>query len=303
MPEAPIAIISGWDGELGRGHIQRMVSLLDHLVHSAGMPAVLIAERAPDFLPENLRRYVKPAPGERVALFVRDMRDSTVEEIGRLRKRAPVLCIDDLGPGRGLADHALDLLPNPGRPESPPDGGLFLHGYQFRASLAALGNAAIPKRLDCTIYAGAKPSEEDVKRLLSIVPKGSSFAVFRGHGSFLREGPSKKAIAQDDYARLLLSSRLFFSHFGIALYEAGAASCIPVALNPTEYHSRLCGIAPKELGIVNLGTHDSFDSTAAAAIIARLMKENPAGEASAPDILASVRENLDRFSSLLRTMI
>lgn len=303
MPEAPIAIISGWDGGLGRGHIQRMASLLDHLVHRTDMPAVLIAGRPPDFFPEDLRRYVLPAPAGRVALFVRDMRDSTAEEIRLLQKTAPVLCVDDLGPGRDLADRAVDLLPNPARPDRLPDGGLFLHGYGFRTALAALGDAVVPKTIDCVVYAGAASSDDDARRLLALVPDDSACAVFRGRGSFLRRGSSVKAIGQDGYARLLLSSRLLISHFGISLYEARAALCRPVALNPTEYHSNLCDIAPEELGIVNLGTRDSLDPSAAAAAIREILAEPPVGEVSASAVYSAVRENLDRFCALLRTML
>jgi len=303
MPAAPIAIISGWDGGLGRGHIQRMASLLDHLVHRTDIPAILLAERPPDFFPEDLRRYVLPEPGGRVALFVRDMRDSTAEEIRLLRKTAPVLCVDDLGPGRDLADRAVDLLPNPVRPDRPSDCGLFLHGYGFRTSLAALGDAVIPKTIDCAVYAGASSSDEDVRLLLSLLPDCSACAVFRGRGSFLRRGSAVQPSGHDEYARLLLSSRMLISHFGISLYEARAALCRPVALNPKEYHSNLCDIAPEELGIVNLGTRDSLDAAAAAATIRKILAEPPVGEVSAPAVHAAVRENLDRFCALLRTML
>lgn len=303
MPEAPIAIISGWDGGLGRGHIQRMASLLDHLVRRTDMPAVLLAERPPDFFPEDLRRHVRPASRGRVALFVRDMRDSTAEEIRLLKKTAPVLCVDDLGPGRDLADRAVDLLPNPARSDRHPDGGLFLYGYSFCTALSKLGDAVIPKTIDCAIYPGAMSSDDDVRVLLSLVPDGSACAVLRGRDSFLRRGTYVKEIGQDEYARLLLSSRLLISHFGISLYEARAARCRPVALNPTEYHSNLCDIAPAELGIKNLGTRDTFDPSAAAATIREILAEPSVGEVSASLVHSAVRENLDRFCALLRTML
>ncbi len=303
MPDPLIAILTGWDGPLGRGHVQRMASLLDHLVGTAGMRATLIARACPDFFPDRLRRHVRPEPEGRVSLFVRDMRDSSVDDIRRLQASAPVLCVDDLGPGREIADRAIDLLPNPVQPARRGDPGLFLHGYGFRSALEKLGDAVVEKTLDYTLYAGASPADEYVDFLVSLLPADARFAVFRGAGSFMRDGTSTTALGRDDYAGLILASRVLVSHFGIALYEARAAACRPVAINPSEYHSRLCDIAPAELGIVNLGTRDALAPAAAAAAIRGAAAGAPLTAVSAAAVCTAARENLDRFSGLLRTMI
>ncbi|MCU0845350.1 MAG: hypothetical protein MUC76_10535 [Spirochaetes bacterium] len=305
MPEPLIAILTGWDGSLGRGHIQRMASLLNHLVTGTGMRAMLVADACPDFLPEQLRRHVRPEPDGRVSLFVRDRRDSSVEEISRLQKSAPVLCVDDLGPGRETADYAIDLLPNPytAAPTEQSGRGLFLYGYDFCSALEKLGDAVIEKNLDFTVYAGSSPADEYVDFLVSLIPPDSRFAVFRGTGSFMRDGSTTKAVGRDDYARLLLSSRVLISHFGIALYEARAASCRLVAINPSQYHSRLCDIAPADLGIQNLGTRDTLDAAAAATAIRDSALAADGVKVSAAGPYAAARENLDRFSGLLRTMV
>lgn len=305
MPEPLIAILTGWDGPLGRGHVQRMASLLDYLITETGMRATLLADSCPEFFPGELRRHVRPEPEGRVSLFVRDMRDSSAGEIRRLRETAPVLCVDDLGEGRDVADYALDLLPDPstGAPRNQPDRGLFLYGYGFRSALRTLGDAIIEKTVDYTLYAGESPDDEYVDFLASLLPPDAGYAVFRGSGSFMRDGSSTKAIGRDDYARLLLSSRVLVSHFGIALYEARAASCRPVAINPSAYHSRLCDNAPADLGIRNLGTRDALDTAAAAAAIRDAAASPSVTEVSAAKVYASTRENLDRFCRLLRTMI
>ncbi|HSV96691.1 MAG TPA: hypothetical protein VLM75_07135 [Spirochaetota bacterium] len=305
MPEPLIAILTGWDGALGRGHVQRMASLLSHLNVDTGMRATLLADTCPDFFPDELRRHVRTGPDGRVSLFVRDRRDSTIEEIRRLQKSAPVLCVDDLGPGREAADYAVDLLPNPSS-NAPPhqsDRGLFLYGYGFLSALEKLGDAVMEKNIDYTLYAGAFPADEYVNFLVSLLPPDARFAVFRGTGSFIRDGSTTKSVGQDDYARLLLSSRVFISHFGIALYEARAASCRLVAINPSEYHSRLCDIAPSDLGIRNLGTRGTLDAGSAAEAIRDFAFAPHGMKFSAADVHAAARENLDRFSGLLRNMV
>lgn len=299
-----IAIVTAASPALGSGHLQRMTTLLWHLVEVSDLDAVVVAREVGPFFPDPLRPYLRASLPDRAALIIRDMRDSTEDDIEHLARRGPVLAIDDAGPGRALADCAIDLLPNPTTGASEPEA--FIYGWGYVDSLRALAAedaSDIARDIDCAIYPGAFADEARIERLLGLMPAGATSAVLRGAGSFVfRTGAERRPVGSCPYARLLLSSRALLSHFGVALYEAHAAGCRPLALNPTAYHARLADLARTRLPVENLGVDgDDDDALLRRRIDAALAAPSPRA-VSVHEAFDAVMSRLDAFARIVRTL-
>ncbi len=303
MPESAVAIVTEWDGPYGTGHIQRMASLIWYLNTAAGTGAVLYNHRAPGFFTEEMRPYVQPDLTSPPSLILRDMRDSSSDEISRLKRISPVLAIDDLGEGRGIADFSLDLLPNPGVPASDNNDRLFIYGYTFLRTIEKLRSKKYEKYIDYALYPGADAPEEYIRLLLSLLPAGASHALFAGRNSFIEHKDKRTAINQSEYASILLSSKVLISHFGIMLYEARLAGCRIVTIHPTEYHSMLADIAPARLEITNLGISENLRMDSARETLRGISQKENTVEPVAGEIYASMLENLDRFNQYLKSIM
>ncbi|TAL32454.1 MAG: hypothetical protein EPN93_15975 [Spirochaetes bacterium] len=239
-------------------------------------------------------------------LLVRDMRESTPHEIETLKRIAPVLVLDDMGAGGRLADFTIDLLPVPTEyreHRAPVRDDLFLYGYSFLHDLEEMGAGEIEKSTDILFYAGADSNAKYLEQGLALIPAGKSCAVFSGVSSFLAKDGTQTVLGQSDYVRMLLSARLLISHFGITMYEACAAGCAVVAINPTEYHARLCDLAPERFALKNLGVRDRLDSRDARAVIAEALEGTKGTPVRPADVYRGARENLDRFAQILIKMI
>jgi len=266
-----ITIVTGWGNHLGTGHIQRMTNLVDFINGHTSMGAFIVSDSIPEFIPSHLRssftRTIQPG----CRLIVRDKRDSSIEEMTSLKQSGRVITIDDCGPGRELADCAIDLLPN--LKYSITKKGLFIYGYAFSDSIRRLGNQPIRKDIDYALYCGINPSREIVDFFLSLVPVKSSCAVLAGNASFIINNGEKLPLDRS-YAETLLSTRVLISHFGITLYEGQLAQCRLITMNPTEYHSHLSDRAGSELNCINIGVTGSIDITEARATLARAIGDH-----------------------------
>ena len=129
MDKKNITIITGTGGALGTGHFQRMCYLADSLSHTGRFRVKLFIIQGNPDIPELLKEVVTDSFPVETDLVIRDMRDSSEEDIKFFKKTAPVLVIDDTGPGRLFADHVIDLLPNPVNRIVPEK--MFLYGYNF----------------------------------------------------------------------------------------------------------------------------------------------------------------------------
>lgn len=299
-----IAIISAWGHGYGTGHIQRMATLLWHLNTNTDIRSILLSDEIPGFFGQDLTSRVKVKPDESIDLIIRDMRDSSEEEIDELRKIAPVLSLDDQGGGRDRADFTLDMLPDPRADRLQESGQHFIHGYSFVSSILRNRSRVFEKTIDAAVYPGADSNEDYRTLLLSLLPEKSSYAMCLGEGSFVRSANGEKSLFDaSSFARVLCSSRLVLSHFGILFYEAHACGCAIAAVNPGSYHARLCDLAPKELCIHNLGVRDTLDVHRARGVIERVLASHTGSSIEADHVYAIIRENLDSFYRYLKSIL
>lgn len=298
-----IAIISAWGRGYGTGHIQRMASLLWHLNANTDISAVLLAEETPGFFGRDLAGRVMKKPDGHIDLIIRDMRDSTEEEIEALQRIAPVLSIDDQGSGRQRADFLVDMLPDPRAKAPQASGKTFIYGYTFMSAMLRNRGKLIDKTIDTAVYPGADSTAEYRDLLLSLLPENSSYALCAGDDSFIAEKGMQRPFNASSFAEVLCSSRLLLSHFGILLYEAHACGCALAAVNPGSYHSRLCDIAPRKLAVQNLGVRYTLDVQSARGVIKRLISSHPATPIAADHVCDIIRENLDSFCRYLKSIL
>jgi hypothetical protein len=294
----PVAsIVTGWGNGLGTGHIQRMSSLATYINHRTGARAFLVAGGEPDFLPAELHEFFSPdiMPGS--DCIIRDKRDSSEAEIRELKKIGNVVAIDDRGPGRLIADAAIDLLPNPENGEYKRES--FIYGYNFLDSMRRIDQEHIRKDVDVLIYCGYRPSGETAEFLISCLPREASCAILHGNEAcFVFEG--KTTARCRPYAEMMMSSRVLITHFGISLYEGHVCGCRLACINPTEYHSRLTDIAADDIGAVNLGVMSGIDPEKVRNTILE-MSRNPLVDAIDPRaVQQKVEAGLEHFYEAVR---
>jgi hypothetical protein len=287
-----ISIVTGWGGNLGTGHIQRMANLVDYLNRNTRYRASIVCSGKPDFFPDSLKRCLLPVINAASACIIRDMRDSAHDEMLDLKKYGRTIAVDDCGPGRDLSDLEIDLLPNLNYSISQKD--LFIYGYNFTESMRRLEDKPVDRSIDAALYCGYNPPRETVKAFMSMLPADCSCALLGGSDSTLiRKGVPAKL--DKSYAETLLSSRVLVSHFGISLYEGHAAGCRLFSINPTLYHSRLSDIARNDINLTNFGIlNDSSPDTARSAIAAALEeKETP--DIRPAEVLVTIERGMELF--------
>jgi hypothetical protein len=296
MSEKRIAVLSAWGDGFGYGHLQRMANLLWRITATPGLRGVLFGPSTPDLIPVALRTIHTGDCAIARDLLVRDMRDPGEEEIRALKTLSPVMVIDDLGAGRNCADHVVDCLPVMGNhtaaTAAPVETG-FVYGYSFTQGLMALRGRRIYKTIDFAVYGDFRGKFNELIPL--VMPPGASYAVLAGAASYVMKAGKKSLLPEGGHAEVLCSARAFLSHFGISFYEARLCGCVPVALNPTEYHSALCDAAPGKLGIVNLGTVDRIDREKVRDSLAGVIRPASAEEVDVSSACDEAIENLDRF--------
>lgn len=299
MDKKNITIITGTGGALGTGHFQRMCFLADSLNRAEQFRVKLfITEGSPD-VPVPLREIVTGSMPEKTDLIIRDMRDSTAEEINSLKKNSPVLVIDDTGPGRELADHVLDLLPNPVNRSVPEK--MFLYGYNFISEIRTMKTEVVAKDIDVAIYAGYKPDPGVIENIKATIPSDASIVLFSyGRPQLISE---KKVPADTGYTDLLLRSRILITHFGITMYEGDLAGCRILAVNPTTYHSELTGMVTDKLNVVPAGEYANIDHKLVYNEIAHTMKTAGFQIISKSSIRERININFDYFSRIFNNII
>ncbi len=300
MLNPELSIITGWGDHLGTGHFQRMANLANYINAHTTMRAFIVSECIPGFIPNHLSDCFAHTIRPGCRLIIRDKRDSTIEEMTSLKQTCKVITVDDCGPGRELADCAIDLLPN--LKYSITKKSLFIYGYTFSDSIRRLGNKPILKDIDYALYSGINPSRTIVDCVLSLVPVKSSCAVLAGDASFIMSKGVKRPLGRS-YAETLLSSRVLISHFGITLYEGQLAQCRLIAMNPTEYHSDLSDRAGSELNCINIGATGSMDITKAGAVLSEALDDGIPETINPAEIHKKIEEGLLMFTSHLRSFM
>jgi hypothetical protein len=282
------------------GHIQRMASLADFLNRKKHAQAFLISNEKPEFLPSLIYDYISPEIEPGTTCIIRDIRDSNIDDIRNLKKNHKVIAVDDCGPGRNIADLAIDLLPN--LTYAINNKELFIYGYNFADSIRRLNRKHIAKTIDCTIYCGLNPSSDTVAFFLSLIPPHSTCAILSGNNSLLFKDGELSSLLKS-HAEILLSSIMLISHFGITLYEGYIAGCRLLSINPTEYHSQLADIATKEIGVINLGISSTIKIDQARSNISTAMKNPFTDTINSAIVLEKIEKGLEEFYSRIQPFL
>lgn len=260
MDRKRITIVTGTGGHLGTGHYQRMLNLALNLNMSDNFSAQIYLKHN-EYQPHKqfaaLFTYAVSIDSD---LIIRDMRDSTRDEILSLKMIAPVLAIDDSGEGAEYADHSINLLPIPSERSvhSAIDRSLFLYGFNFAVGIDSLRRREFRGRdIDVSVYAGYDPSDELVSSIKGSIPEGAvSVLLALGKASPLTGQFNPDGI---DYAEVISRSRVVVTHFGLTMYEGNACGCSIAALNPTLYHSSLTKTVAEIFRIIYISEYDSFN--------------------------------------------
>lgn len=280
-----------------------MSSFLWFLNLKAGVRAFLLSRTIPDCIPTGLSGFIIPDIHIKPDLIIRDMRDSTEEEIRQLQKAGRVLVIDDNGEGRNKADFIVDLLPNPetGVKKAARRKEFFIYGYNFLNTLSGLSGKKIIKNIDFAVYPGFSDVQH-IKYLASLMPHNSCYAVLGGKTAYLHQGEIQEPLDMS-YAEIILSSKIIISHFGILLYEGKLAECRLITINPSLYHSQLADMESENLELINLGEESMINKETAAGTILSVLRECPAGEITADEIYKKAISNLENFYAFIRGLI
>lgn len=294
------ALVTESSPAMGTGHMQRMCTLCDYIQRVKGQQAVIVSSglQVPGAFP-----CVREIPAG-TDLIIRDMRDSSVEEMERLRRSAPVVAVDDRGPGREAASSVLDLLPHPAHEQDRsrffPDA--FLFGYNFSLSVRELASGKIftpgTRKYMFALYPGADPSQEHISFLLKLLPAGSSGVILCGREFLLFKESAVCDSFSGEYAGLLTDCRLVVSHFGLTLYEGSLAGASAAALNPGIYHSRLADLASREIKLVNAGL-DSDPPEKIRRVLASAAAGSDPMRTSPDSMLEKIMAKAERFYSLV----
>jgi hypothetical protein len=297
-----IVLATAWGEGYGTGHVQRMATLLSVFTEQYKLRTSLVCESVPPFLPKAFHTYcVQEIPPD-ATLIIRDMRDSSSAQIEALRKKAPVIVLDDLGEGRSRADKAIDLLPVPERRQVPdPRAEPFLYGYNFYSALYGYKGTNVTEHFDLCIYPGHQSLPGYTEKLVSLLSPHCTLLFLCNNNAF-SVVHGKRAACTLSPLQALLASKALLSHFGLMLYEGSLCGCSLYALNPTSYHARLASFMQGALALTNLGVYPDIDwqklATRAALLARREVRTIPIDR-----IIATVEERIERFVSLLHTYI
>lgn len=300
MAKKNILILTGTGGDLGSGHLQRMLALAVHLNSTDHFQAeILLKENIfpPD---ESLKNILTDTFPVNTDLIIRDMRDSTISEISDLKEKAPVLAIDDSGKGNAQADYKLTLLPLPSDKNNPviPDTDKFLYGYNFSKGIEALSWKNITTReFNVAVYAGYNPPENLISEIKKAIPASATSILLSGNKPVILTG----RISHDckSYTEILCSTKIIITHFGLTMFEAHICGCGIAALNPSQYHNTLTEIMKDKFNIIFSSEYNSFSPQQLHDILETSITNPCDKNISINDILGIINRNLKNFTVYL----
>jgi hypothetical protein len=279
-----IAIVTGQGDHLGTGHFQRMASVF--LTKTPGHSFTLVMDELPDISEYPEINHSSSIPAH-TTLILRDKRDSTVEEIDFLQQYAPVIAIDDHGPGSREAFQAIDLLPSLGinriyRPE------LFLYGYNFIRGLTSLDSHGEQNYI--AIYLGETTSEP---LLAPLFQKLSAVTELQ----FIGTAPGGYSASSHSPSHVIAHSSIVITYFGITMFESFLCQKPVIAIQPSLYHNSLAETMSHKL-LYNKGYFKKIDHDDIIETIERELsktREEPKPEF----MLNTVYNNLESFISFI----
>lgn len=285
------------------GHLQRMLTLAAVILDKDDFNLSLFLNNKVSLPPEFAHTVIETLP-DKCDLIIKDMRDSTAEEIQRLKKIAPLLVIDDTGEGKFLSDYAVDLLPNPGHKISMKlyREDFFLYGYNFTRGLKKAIGKVSSKFIDIAVYTGSETAIDVTEKLKKILPRNAHVLHLTGSAT-VDFFTGESAYENLTYPEILLGAKVLITHFGITLFEGSICGCSLFALNPTCYHSELTAIVKDRLNIIDLGLYDSEITHAAINALkneSEMVKDMPIDQ---DNIIRTASSGAERFYEYIRSII
>lgn len=299
-----ITIITGSGDILGMGHIQRMLSLAVRLNHEPGFSASIFMKQTGFPLPEKFRPLLIESIPSGTDLIIHDKRDSSVEQMQSLRRIAPVLTVDDSGPGREYADHKIYLLPIPSDviKNVMPETSLFLYGYNFIEGIRLLkGGASFQRDIDVAVYAGYDPSPDLISSIKKSIPERATSVLLAGGRTVSLTG--KPLTSEIPYPEAVCRTKIIVTHFGLTMFEADACGCAIAALNPTQYHSTLTGIIRNEFNIIFSAEYSSFSALTLQSVITAELEKNSGKNISFDDIMKKINSQTENFINYIKNIV
>lgn len=245
------------EGE-GTGHLRRIIEIVKNLETDIRV-AIYVPNKntlktvAKDLLQEVEDDLIVEEMPLNVSLIVLDNFRTSEQEMHALKKKAPVVAIDEGGAGRAYADFLLDVLPS-----------LKLEEGEERASLLAniedVAFIPLPKK---------RKSNASRKKHKMLPSKTKVLVVFGGENDAKQAMPTAKALSEIGFDVTVVAKNLSFeditacsqqvktypeiknlreklcqwdvvvTHYGFTAFEALVAGCLVLLLSPTPYHHKL----------------------------------------------------------------
>jgi len=296
MDKKNITILTGTGGILGTGHMQRMLNLAVYLNKSDNFSAKLFLTQNEYPLPAQFTELLIHAIPSNTDLIIRDLRDSSADEIQSLQQIATVLAIDDSGPGREYADYTVSLLPIPSESFKTikPETSLFLYGYNFTEGIDnIITNVSLKKNLDIAVYAGYDPSPELIRSIRRSIP-GTADSILLAKGETINL-TGNFAASEISYSEIIARAKIVITHFGLTMFEADVCGCRIAALNPTEYHSLLTGTIRHDFKVIYSAEYNSLSADVLYNIIHNELNKTDDQYALPSEILKKINSGTENF--------
>jgi len=304
MDKKKILIVTGTGDILGTGHLQRMLNLAVHLNRKNNFSASIYLKQNEHPVDKKYSGLIVDSIPSGTSLIIRDMRDSATEDIQLLKQIAPVLVIDDSGPGRESADYTVNLLPLPSGILNNiiPDTSLFLYGYNFSEGINLLKEKkSFEKNIDVAVYAGYNPSSELISLIKKSIPESAISVLLAGGGAVFLTGNISPS--EFSYTEIISRTKIIITHFGLTMFEAHACGCSIAALNPTAYHKTLTDTVRDDFNIIYSSEYDSFSPKNLYKIIETKLQNYDAVEISADNILNIINSGAENFIKYIEKIL
>jgi hypothetical protein len=300
MSKLNIVIITGTGGPLGTGHLQRMLTLAGEIDFKGEYDFSILTNNV-ELIPSQFRSRAVITLPEKCSLIIKDMRDSSESEMMELKKKSPVIAVDDTGKGRSRADYIIDLLPNPVNSLYPQfyKEDFFLYGYNFTREIIAAVSKIGEKFIDIAIYTGSDPSSNIMEYLENIIPEKTEAVHLTGEGP--RDFHTGRPVYNNlTYAEILLVSKILITHFGITLFEGFLSGCRLFTVNPSEYHRTLTAMVSKKMNIADSG---ELSVKAGKELLKHKLNESDKNIPSDQIIKCAIKRGPENFYSFIRSLL